>query len=72
MIVVKLGSDLNLPNEIYGKNDNEILEKSDIHGYVNEEGNGVTILNDRLKGKFVSKDVVNLSKQNLSRSEIPR
>ena len=31
-----LGNDLNLSNKIYGKNDNEILEKSDIQGHLNE------------------------------------
>ena len=60
------GSDLNLPNEIYGKNDNEFLEKSDIHKHLNEDGNEATILNGRLKGKFVSKNVINLSKRKLS------
>ena len=65
-----LGNYLNLPNEIYGKNDNEFLEKSDIHEHLNEEGNEATILNGRLKGKFVSKIVVNLSKRKLSNSEI--
>ena len=65
-----LGSDLNLPNKICGKNDNEFLEKSDIHEHLNEDGNEATILNGRLKGKFVSKNVVNLSKRKLSQSEI--
>ena len=65
-----LGSDLNLPNEIYGKNDNEFLEKSDIDEHLNEEGNEATILKGRLKGRFVSKNVVNLSKRKLSKSEI--
>ena len=32
-----LGNDLNLPNETYGKNDNEFLEKSDKEGHINEE-----------------------------------
>ena len=54
-----LGNDLNLPNETYGKNDNEFLEKSDKQGHINEESNEATILNGRLKGKFLSKNVVN-------------
>ena len=54
-----LGYDLNLPNETYGKNDNEFLEKSDKQGHINEESNEATILDGRLKGKFLSKNVVN-------------
>ena len=65
-----LGSDLNVPNEIYGKNDNEFLEKGDIHEHLNEEGNEATILSSSLKGKFVSQNVANLSKRKLSKSEI--
>ena len=65
-----LGNDLKVPNETYRKNDSEFLEKSDIQGHLNEESNEATILNGRLKGKFVSKNVVNLSKRKLSKSEI--
>ena len=65
-----LRSDLNLPNDIHGKNDNEFFEKSNIHEQLNEEGNEATIVNGRLKGKFVSRNVVNLSKRKLSKSEI--
>ena len=65
-----LGNDLNLPNETYSKNDNEFLEKRDIQGHLNEEGNEATILNGRSKGKFVSINVVNLPKRKLSKSEI--
>ena len=36
-----LGNDLNLPNEIYGKNDSEFSEKSDIHEHLNEERKGL-------------------------------
>ena len=57
-----LGNDLKVPNENYSKNDNKFLEKSNIQGYLNEESNEATILNGRLKGKFVSKNVANLSK----------
>ena len=37
---------------------------------LNEEGNETTTPNGRLKGKFVSKNVVNLSKLKLSKSKI--
>ena len=69
-MVPTLGNNLNLPNKIYGKNDSEFLEKSDIQEHLNEEGNRAKILNGRLKSKFVSKNVVNLSKRNLFNSEI--
>ena len=65
-----LGNDLKVPNETYSKNDNKFLEKSNIQGYLNEESNEATILNSRLKSKFVSKNVVNLSKWKLSKPEI--
>ena len=39
-----LGNDLNLFNEIYGKNDNECLEKSDLHENLKEEDNEATLL----------------------------
>ena len=65
-----VGSDLNLPNEINGKSDNEFLEKRAIHEHLNEDGNEATILNGRLKGTFVSKNVVNLCKRKLSKTEI--
>ena len=64
------GNDLNLPDKIYGRNDNEFLEKRDTKEHLNEEGNKTTILNGRLKGNFVGKNVVNLSKRKLSKSEI--
>ena len=48
----------------------KFLEKSKVHGHLNEEGNEETILNGRLKGEFVNKNVVNLSKRKLSKSEI--
>ena len=62
-----LGNDINLPNEVYCKNDNKFLEKSNIQEHLNEDGNEATILNYRLKGKFVSKNIVNLSKRKLSK-----
>ena len=65
-----LRNDLNLPNDFYSKNDNEFLEKNDIHEHLNEEGNEATIVNRKLKGKFVSKNVINLSKRKLSKCEI--
>ena len=69
-MVPTLGNNLNLLNKIYGKNDNEFLEKSDIQEHLNEEGNEAKILNGRLKSNFVSKNVVNLSKRKLFNSEI--
>lgn len=64
-----LGNDLNLPSEIYGKNDNEFLEKSDMQEHLNEEDNGAAILNGRLKGNVFRMIIVNLSKRKLSKSE---
>ena len=55
---------------VYTHNDKEFLEKSDLQENLNVEGNEATILNDKLKGKFVSKNVVNLSKRKLSQSEV--
>ena len=54
------GNDLNLPNEFYGENDKEFLEKSDLQENLNEDGNKATMINSRLKGKFVSKNAANL------------
>ena len=63
-----LVTNLNIRNGIYGKNGNESLVKSDIHEYLNEEGIEVTILNGKSKGKFVCKNIINISKQKLSNS----
>ena len=38
--------------------------------HLSEEGNDVFTLNGRIKGKFVSKNVVNLSKRQLTKVEI--
>ena len=65
-----LGNGLKVPNENYGKKDNEFLGKSDIQGHLNEENNEPTILTGRLKGKLLSKNVVSPSKGELSKSEI--
>ena len=65
-----IGNDINFPNEIYGRNDNEFLETRDKLEYLNEEDSEATILNGTLKAKFVSKNVVNLSKRKSSKSEI--
>ena len=62
-----LGNDLNLPNEVYAKNDTEFPEKSDLQENLNEESNEAAILNDRLKGNFVIKIFVYLSKRKLSK-----
>ena len=62
-----MGNDLSLPSEIYvKKNYNKFLEKRDIHEHLNEKDNKGTILNGGSKGKFASKNVVNLSKRKLS------
>ena len=65
-----LGNDLNLPNKIYGKSDHKFLEKRDLQENLNEERNEFIILNGRLNGKFVSRNVVNLSKRKLLKCEI--
>ena len=52
-----LGNDLDLPNEIYCKNDNEFLEKRDMQEHLNEKDDETTIFNGRLKGKFVSENL---------------
>ena len=51
-----LASDLSVTNEIYGKNVNEFVEKSDFQENLAEESNETTIMNGRLKGKFVNKN----------------
>ena len=48
--------------KICGKNDNEFLEKKDLQENLNEKCNKATILNGRLKGKFVCINVVNKAK----------
>ena len=62
--------------DITGSHDEEVLDKQSLAGcdrsesHLNEEGNAVFILNGRIKGKFVSKKVVNFSKGKPSKAEI--
>ena len=71
--LVDSDSDEEIVLDITGFHDEEVLDKQTLTGcdnsesYLNEEGNDVFTLNGRIKGKFVSKDVVNLSKRNLIR-----
>ena len=61
---------------IAGFHNEEVLDKQIATGcdhsesHLSEEGNDLFILNRRIKGKFVSKNVVNLSKQKLTKTEI--
>ena len=59
-----------------GFHDEEVLDKQGLTGcdhseiHLNEEDNDVFTLNGRIKGKFVSKNVVNLSKRNFPRRKV--
>ena len=61
---------------IAGFHNEEVLDKQNVTGcdqsesHLSEEGNDLFILNRRIKGKFVSKNVVNLSKRKLTKTEI--
>ena len=46
------------------------MNSKNIEGEINANGNQAIILENRLKGKFVSKNVVNLSKRNFNDAEI--
>ena len=54
----------------------EVLDKQGLTGcdhsesHLSEEGNEVLTSNGRIKGKFVSKNLVNLSKRKLTKAEI--
>ena len=56
--------------------DEEVLDKQSLTGceysesHLNEKGNYVFTLNERIKRKFVSNNVVNLSKRQLTNTEI--
>ena len=41
-----------------------------MQGHLNEKSNEATILNGRLKGKFVSQNVLNLPKRKISKSQV--
>ena len=61
--------------DITGFHDEEVLEKQNVTGcdhsenHLSEEGNDLFTLNRRIKVKFVSKNVVNLSKRKLTKAE---
>ena len=62
--------------DITGFHDEEVLDKQNVTGcdhsenHLSEEGNDLFTLNGRIKGKFVSKNVVNLSKRKLTKAEV--
>ena len=53
-----------------GNRTSKLTNSKNIEGEINANGNQAIILENRLKGKFVSKNVVNLSKRNLNDAEI--
>ena len=72
--------DCNLDEEILldftGFHDEEVLDKQNVtscdhsESHLSEEGNDLFTLNGRIKDKFVRKNVVNLSKQKLTKAEM--
>ena len=72
--LVDSNSDEEIVFDITGFHDEKVLEKQNLTGcdrsesHLNEEGNDT--LNGRIKGKFVSENVVNLSKRKLTKAEI--
>ena len=69
-------SDEEMVLDTTGLHDEEVLNKQCLTGcaysesHLSEEGNDIFTLNGRIKGKFVSKNVVNLSKRKLTNAEI--
>ena len=69
-------SDEEMVLDTTGLHDEEVLNKQCLTGcaysesHLSEEGNDIFTLNGRIKGKFVSKNVVNLSKRKLAKAEI--
>ena len=53
-----------------GNGTSKVRNSENIEGERNPNGNQAVLLEIRLKGKFVSKNVVNLSKRNLNDAEI--
>ena len=53
-----------------GNGTSVLMNSKTIEGEKNANGNQAILLENRLKGNFVSKNVVNLSKQNLNDEEI--
>ena len=74
--LVDSNSDEEIVLDITGFNDKEVLHKQNSTGcdhsesHLSEEGNGAFTLNGRMKGKFISKNVVNLPKRKLTKVEI--
>ena len=72
--------DSNLDDEIVlditGFHDEGVLDNQNVTGcdhsenHLSEEGNDLFTLNGRIKGKFVSKNVVNLSKRKLTKADV--
>ena len=69
-------SDEDIVLNITGFHDEEFLDKQSLTGFdhsethLNEDGNDIFALNGRIKGNFVSKNVVSLSKRKLPKAEI--
>ena len=69
-------SDEEIVLDITGFHDEEVQKKQSLTGcdhsesHLREEGNDVFTLNDRIRGKNVSKNVANLSKWKLTKVEI--
>ena len=53
-----------------GNGTSKLTNSKNIEGEINANGNQAILLENRLKGNFVSKNVVNLSKRNLNDAEI--
>ena len=71
--LVDSNSDKEIELDIAGFHDEKVLDKQSLTGcdrsesHLNEESNNT--LNGRIKGKFVSENVVNLSKRKLTKAE---
>ena len=74
--LVDISSDVQIVLDTTGFHGEEFFDKQSLTGcdhsesHLNEEGNEVFTLNGRIRGKFVSKNVVNLSKQKLAKAKI--
>ena len=53
-----------------GNGTSKLTNSKNIEGEINANGNQAILVENRLKGNFVSKNVVNLSKRNLNDAEI--
>ena len=53
-----------------GSGTSKLTNAKNIEGEINANGNQAILLENRLKGNFVSKNVLNLSKRNLHDAEI--